>query len=100
MKIFLSPINFRIFGVSSVNLKIFMTKESRSSPLYHTGLATQSHVTKHVTPSKPGNAGPVFCGTGEFMIDKGPFVMTGEITYKIAWSPSSLQFEYVRRKVQ
>jgi len=27
MKIFLSPINFRIFGVSSVNLKIFMTKE-------------------------------------------------------------------------
>jgi hypothetical protein len=27
MKIFLSPINFRIFGVSSANLKIFMTKD-------------------------------------------------------------------------
>jgi len=30
MKILHSPINFRIFGVSSVNLKIFMTKNKSS----------------------------------------------------------------------
>jgi len=47
-----------------------------------------SHFTKHVKPSKPMNGGPVFCGTGEFMIDKGLFVMTGETTHKIAESPS------------
>ena len=89
--------NFVLWGMSYLNF--FKKKESHSSPLYRTGLATQSHCTKHVTPSKPVNAGPVFCETGEFMIDKGPFVMTGENTYKTAGSPSSLPFEYVRRKV-
>ena len=96
---------FKVFWVVVKNFLwrclfgLFKKKESHSSPLYRTGLATQSHVTKHVNPSKPVNAGPVFCETGAFMIDKGPFVMTGENTYKTAGSPSSLPFEYVRRNV-